>query len=303
MRLAIKNQYTSGQKLQIYAKSHYAVVPAMALNQTNYDEQDSRYTQRKSLHVWRKTDVPTSTASHVGTKISAVERPNGYVRISSDASLCPTTWHNAIAVPVHVRNTAAETGCVYDASNHRWHTGNPERGFKRTASTVIDRAKYHATNKERLESNGLLIEQRQRFVKDPAQKYVDARGEAIAPSDSPTTGSQVRLLTTPTLDTNCRTTTYKPRNWSFQTNGAVSSSARTAKLQHGTLTRENHVFRSTHGVLMKTNYLVGAQPRYTIKRFTERNCNVGNQALAKIRHANRNYEFVKSGCFNTCVCP
>lgn len=299
MRLAIKNQYTSKQKEQKDLPGTLAAVPGRTLNQNPIS----------SLKIWRTSMHPESKHKHVGTKVSDVlGKPNGYVYRGADASLCHAPdahSKNAIVMHTHKPNTMAQAPSTYDASNNRCVGPNPETTVTKTASTAL-RPGYSATAREYQYRRGILPEQHASFVPDPRQTYVDVHGKLLAPTDSPTQGSQVFRMTScgdPSAAAGCKNclTTFKPTNRAFQTSGSVTSSTRTAKLQHSTLMRENHLhYKKTTGAY-NTNYLPGAFARQTIKTITELNCNVGNLALTRLRHARRS-PFVKYNACQYCAC-
>lgn len=310
MRLVIKNQYTSNQKQQKGLPGSLAAVAGRTFNEA---DRTSGHTQLSSLRIWRTSMHPTgSTQKHVGTKISDIlGKPNGYVYRGADASMCHTTPFadaNAIVMKTHKANTMAEATGHYDASNNRCVGPNPQTTVTKTASTVV-RDGYAVSAREYQYKRGILPEQHASFTADPNQTYAYPGGGSIAPSDTATKGSQVYRMTKCGSATGsdsaagCKgcLTTYKPRNNAFHTSGAVTSSARTVQLQHGTLMRENHSVHKTTGLAHHTNYLPGSFARQTIKTITELNCNVGSIGLTRLRHARRSSTALHKAC-KDCRC-
>ena len=315
MRLAIKNQYTSKQREQKDLPGTLAMLAGRTFNEANYVGNS----QGKSTvyRAWRTSMRPKSTQKHVGTRVSDVlGKPNGYVYRGADASLCHPPHEaalNAIVVKTHKPNTMAQAPSTYDASNNRCVGPNPESTVTKTASTVT-RPGYASTARDYLYRRGYLPEQHASFAPDRSQRYVDVDGKLLAPTDSPTKGSQVFRMTkcdgaamaavaAAGAAAGCQSclTTFKPTNRAFRTSGAVTSSARVAKLQHGTLMRENHTHHKMGLGAHSTNYLPGTFARRTIKTITERNCNVGSLGLTRIRHARRS-PFVRYGACRDCMC-
>jgi hypothetical protein len=297
MRLAIKNQYTSNQKTQKTMPTTVSAVPVPTFN-TNISK--ASLMAPIGLRGWRKTTFGGSSAKHPGIRTADIERPGGAIYLGADASLCLTTTQGGIRVETHKYNYEAETKCTYDASNNRYVGANPVALVKKTASTIL-RPDYYVSTDAYHKARAIDPEQHQSFVKVPGQDY------SIAPSTSATSGSQVfRMTSSYSSDKGCaknNLTTFKPSNRPFQKNNAVISSARTARLQHNTLTRENKMFRNVYGLTLHSNYIPGATPPHTIKSITELKCNVANMALTKIRYANRSLFTKDVGCFKTCVCP
>ena len=281
MRLAIKNQYTSKQKEQKNLPGARGRPRRRSMRPAVPDGLLAQHL-RASMH-------PEKKRSHVGTKISDVlGKPNGYVYRGADASMChmqgvASAGPNAIVMKTHKPNTMAQATCTYDASNNRCVGPNPETTVVKTASTVV-RPEYSVSAREYQYRRGILPEQHAAFTPVRSQQYLDVNGKLLAPTDSPTEGSQVFQMTQCSDHaTSCNRglTTFKPSNRAFKTSNAVTSSARTVKLQHDVLTRENHAQYKTNGAY-NTNYIPGAFARQTIKTFSELDCNVGNRALTRM---------------------
>lgn len=297
MRLAIKNQYTSNQKTQ---KTMPSTLSAVAVPTFNTNTSKASSMTPIGLRGWRKTILGGTSTKHPGIRTADIDRPGGAIYLGADASLCLTTTQGGIVVQTHKHNYEAEAKCAYDTSNNRYVGANPVALVKKTASTILQ-PNYYVSTEAYHKARAIDPEQHRSFVKVAGQDY------STAPSTSATSGSQVyRMTSSYSSEKGCaknNLTTFKPSNRAFQKNNAVISSARTARLQHNTLTRENKMFRNVHGLTLHSNYIPGATPPYTIKSITELNCNVANMALTKIRYANRSLFTKDVGCFKTCVCP
>lgn len=273
MRLAIKNQYTSRQKTQKTMPSTVSIVPTNTFNSTF------------GLRGWRKT---TQGGTSKQATVVTVDRPGSSIYIGADASLCLSKTQGSIMTETHKYNHEAEAKCAYDSSHNRYVGPNPMALVKKTASTIIQPDYYTSTDNYQ-KARAIDPEQHTSFVNVPGNEYSFRMTRSFSNENK---GCAQNKLTT-----------FKPRNKPFQRNNAVISSARTARLQHDTLTRENKMFRNVNGLTLHSNYIPGATPPYTIKSITELKCNVANMARTKIRHANRSIYAMDVGCFETCICP
>lgn len=215
------------------------------------------------LRVWRKVTHPKSSASSRRVRITDVNKPNGAIYTTSPSC-------EARRVEIAAKGHAP---VVQDCA-----TGATGCGVVRNASSNL-RSGYYSTAKAYHQSRCI----------DPTQHDRSVSGS---------TGT-LRPMTECPLGCN---TTYAPRNRAFRASGAVSSGARTTKLQHNTLTRENALFRTTHGITMHSNYLPGAHAQTTAKSRNELNCNVGKRALTRVRHAHRSPFAFGVGCYESCEC-
>lgn len=304
MRLAIKNQYTSNQAKQLQA--NYAIVPGNVFNENTHIGATSNG-RSQSLSIWRKgmfSSNKTNPTKSSKTKISDYLKPNGYIVKTINPNVCDKEFQASVVITSHPINQSAQSGsCFYDASKNTYFGCNPEVMVTKPANTSIDKH-FHQTNQSFLKSRCYTTQQHQFYNKIHDNQYTDAKGVALPFTESATSGPQV-FQVTPCAHTNqnnkgCNKTTVKLRNQSFQTNNAVSSGARTAKLQHDTLTRENNLFRSSHGITMNSNYIPGGYSKYTNKSKNDRNCNATHLALMKLRHAKRSNEYHAVECCNSC---
>lgn len=267
MRLSIKNQLTTNQGKQKTLPATTSIIPTYSYNQKNYEKTNSKIS---SLQIWRKTSFPVSSTKHTNVRITDILKPNGTIYQGFDASGCSQIKQNSIVIETPKENTQAASNvvCSYDQSNNKMLRcgANPTNIVTSTATTILSK-NYCQTAKMYQHSRCINLDQRRSFVHNA-------------------NSTNTNLYNMTKCQTNC-TTTFKPRNPTFNCNNSVTSSTRTARIQHQTLTRENVDFKTTYGIQHNSNYIPSINSLRNIKSITENQCNNANRSLTKLRHAYR----------------
>ena len=117
--------------------------------------------------------------------------------------------------------------------NTRCIAGNPEAQIIKPASTIISKS-YYSDTKGYLQSRCKTYNQKQTHH---------------TPLGKKTETNEYRMTDCPQVKKGCAVTTvYKPSNQSFRTQGAVSSSLRTQKLQVNTIDKNAASFTTAYGL-------------------------------------------------------
>lgn len=112
------------------------------------------------------------------------------------------------------------------------------------ATTVINK-KYCTEYKMYLRKRNKSFERHNQTSKYPNVEYLTATGEIIWPSDA-TLNSSMKLMSN--CEVNCyKPTIYKPNNYNYSTQGAVSSSTRLLRLKQNTVNSNGSSFRTAFG--------------------------------------------------------
>lgn len=242
------------------------------------------------IRHWRKQLQPeqgnTSGRISVG---QVMDRPGGSVVLNSNSPTCDpllcqsslTTYVPANYVkPLNPVNCWSAPSNIYQPTIVKKVICDPEqtaRTASRYASTNLSK-KYYTTGKAYLRSRVKLLEQNQTLSQIPGNNYVSsdnqpsARTQPIAansyvpPTDSKITGSQLYNSTNCIEDLSvcCPNTCqrhiiYKPNNYLFAQEGAVSSSSRIARLKYNAITKNNVNYLQLNPNGEKTNLQVNGK--------------------------------------------
>ena len=239
------------------------------------------------IRHWRKQLQPEQGIATGSISVGQVmDRPGGSVVLNSNSPTCDpllcqsslTTYVPANYVkPLDPLNCWTAPSNIYEPTIVKKVICDPEqraRTASRYASTNLSK-KYYTTGKAYLRSRVKLLEQNQTLSQIKENTYVSsdnqisARTQPIAansylpPKDSKTTGSQLYNSVNCIEDSSacCPSTCqrhiiYKPSNYLFSVEGAVSSSSRIARLKYNAITKNNVNYLQLNSNGEKTNLVV-----------------------------------------------
>ena len=246
------------------------------------------------IRHWRKQLQPqqgyVSGKAGVG---QVMDRPGGSVILKSNNASCDPDFcipSLATYVPANYVKELDVDNCwnmpsnIYAPTTVKKIICDPEqraRQASRYASTNLSK-KYYTTGKAYLRSRVKLLEQNQTLSQIPGNTYIRlnslgggqhqpiAANNYVIPTDSKTTGSQLYNSTNCVEDASkccpdetCQTQViYKPSNYLFAHQGAVSSSSRIARLKYNAITKNNVNLMTMDGYGNKTNLSVNGQELY-----------------------------------------
>ena len=216
------------------------------------------------IRHWRKQLQPEQGNATGYISVGQVmDRPGGSVVLNYNSPTCNpllcqsslTTYVPANYVkPLDPLNCWTAPSNIYEPTIVKKVICDPEqraRTASRYASTNLSK-KYYTTGKEYLRARVKLHSQNQTLSQIPGNTYVSsdnqpsaktqpiAANSYVPPTDSKTTGSQLyNSVNCPTGDGLCPQVIYKPNNYLFSVEGAVSSSSRIARLKYNAITKNN----------------------------------------------------------------
>jgi hypothetical protein len=165
------------------------------------------------------------------------------------------------------------SGAVYDSTG-KCIACNPIANLIKPATTILSK-KYYTGTHAYLQSRCLTYDQKLSANKIPGITYFNTTTNTpVLPSNS-ATGSQVRATQNctrceSTNQTNSGTTIYKPSNYQYATQGAVTSSARLARIKYNVVNQNSNTFGSAFGV--KPTYNASGDAPYFLKSKNQNTC-------------------------------
>ena len=232
----------------------------LAQGQSNLSNYTSAERKARPLKHWRKQLNPNTRTTRRNVSIDQINKPGGFIYLGVSSTDCPTCNDSSnntstfkINIPSSKNNNYTVHKTIYtDTSNNIYGkciNYHQDLVVIKSAQTNISN-KYFSSTKSYLQSRCKTYQQKLSINKKDGVTYLDANGNLLHPSDSPT-GPQV--FNTSNCPLNCSTETdnvttiYKKSNRNFSVDGAVSSSTRLAKLKYDTITKNGASFRSAYG--------------------------------------------------------
>lgn len=216
-----------------------------------------------------KTQNTFDNSEKISTSIDVINRPGGTLVNFDDTCECPG---NKLTLDINLVNNRGERGlcCIDDSATSKMF--NPENvARRRTRSSGIYKrpstatsAPYCTTSKEYLSTRGKLFNQNQfHFLKsgDPTVKP-GAPGSQNNKYSINNDGN-VYCPTNPNFYVESQ---FKPNNYNYSKEGAVTSSSRTARLNYNTITTNGDLYTKAYGSQVGNALSYGASSdAYTIK--------------------------------------
>jgi len=223
----------------------------------------------RPIKHWRKQLTPNNTAGpkRVGLGMP-MDIPGGSVYLGANSKDCITCAppDNSNTFPAGIKENILRTNKIiapvpsdsfYDCVNETpvCVACNPQNNIIKSATTLLSK-NYYTDSRAYLKSRCRLYNQKLSANPVPGITYFNANHTPVQPSNSPT-GSQVRL--TQDCPQSCQQTPlcqqpsgkvytiYKPNNYQFAVQGAVSSSTRIDRLKYNTITNNGNSFYSAWG--------------------------------------------------------
>ena len=222
------------------------------------------------IRHWRKQLQPEQgkTSRNVGIG-QAMDRPGGSNvltnnRYTCDPLLCErdlaTHIPNNYVTPLDKNNCWSAESNIYNPTIIKKVICDPEskaRQGTRYASTNLSK-KYYTTGKAYLRSRIKLLEQNQILSKIPNNSYSTNQNMPIAANNSNNSGSQLyNSNNSPDNDNvSCQQIIYKPNNYIFAQQGAVSSGSQIARLKYNAINKNNYLLKN-----IKDENLLGSIPQ------------------------------------------
>jgi hypothetical protein len=215
----------------------------------------------RPIKHWRKQLAPINTSGpkRVGLGMP-MDTPGGSVYLGSESTECivcaPSNDNENY--PAGIKEYIIRTNTIiqpvlsdsfYDDDKQVCVACNPENNIIKSATTILSK-KYYTDSRAYLKSRCRLYDQKLSTNPVPGIEYFYPNHKPVLPSDSQM-GSQVRL--TQNCPQNCKqpygtgTTIYKPSNFQFAVQGAVSSSTRIDRLKYNTITNNGNSFYNAWG--------------------------------------------------------
>ena len=228
------------------------------------------------IRHWRKQLQPEQgkTSRNVGVG-QAMDRPSGSNVLTNSGSNCdPLLCQRDLTIyipknyvrPLDTMNCWSTESNIYNPTIIKKVICDPEskaRERSRYASTNLSK-KYYTTGKAYLKSRVKLLDQNQTLSKIHNNSYSInpnmpvASNNYIPPSNSITSGSQLYNSNNSPEDNinNCNQIIYKPSNYIFAQQGAVSSSSQIARLKYNAIIKNNYLLEN-----IKDENLLGSTPQ------------------------------------------
>ena len=236
------------------------------------------------IRHWRKQLQPEQGKSTGSISVGQVmDRPGGSVVLNKNSPTCdPLLCQSSLTtyVPANYVKPLKQDNCwtapsnIYQPTIVKKVICDPEqraRQGSRYASTNLSK-NYYTTGKAYLRARVKLLEQNQTLSQLQGNTYVSsdnqisAKTQPIAansylpPSDSKTTGSQLyNSVNCPTDNGLCPQVIYKPNNYLFAQEGAVSSSSLIARRKYNAIKKNNVNFLQLNPDGTKANLQVNGQ--------------------------------------------
>ena len=216
-----------------------------------------------------KTQSTNNNSKKISTSIDLLNRPGSSLVNFQDNCDCDGTKQT---LDIHLINNRGERGLCCVEDNETSKMFNPENvarrrtrssGINKRPSTVTN-APYCTTSKEYLSTRGKLFNQNQyHFLKagDPLVKPGAPGSENNKYSVN--NDGNVYCSSNPNY---YAPTQFKPNNYKFSQDGAVSSSSRTSRLNYNTITTNGDLYTKAYGSEVGNALAYGASSdAYTIK--------------------------------------
>ena len=223
----------------------------------------------RPIKHWRKQLTPYNTTGPKKVGIGMpMDTPGGSVYLGAGSTECITCapLNSSNTFPGGIKENILRTNPIiipeasdsfYDCEEQKQVcvACNPQNNVIKSATTLLSK-NYYTDSRAYLKSRCRLYDQKLSTNPVPGVEYFYPNHIPVQPSDSPM-GSQVRL--TQNCPQKCQetpycqqpkgmvTTIYKPSNFQFAVQGAVSSSTRIDRLKYNTITRNGNSFYSAWG--------------------------------------------------------
>jgi hypothetical protein len=241
-----------------------SVVPIYSFPKSSAQDSSGPSFKARPIKHWRKQLLPNR--DYHGMQRTGVgmpmDLPAGSIYLGDTAAntscllYSDTTTQNSAGIKENTErygntNFAATTSpsdLINNPTSVNCVACNPEANIIRRATTVLNK-NYYSDTKAYLRSRCVLYDQKLTANKVPGIAYVDAEGQPLYPTNSPT-GPQVRQTdncnVSCTPQTQCYTI-HKPNNIQFYQQGAVQSSTRIEDLKRTTIQNSASSFRPRFG--------------------------------------------------------
>lgn len=216
-----------------------------------------------------KTQSSDSNSQKISTSIDVLDRPGSSLVNYADSCDCSG---NKQTLDINLINNRGERGLCCIEDNETSKMFNPENvARRRTRSSGINKrpstvttAPYCTTSKEYLSTRGKLFNQNQYHYLKSGDPLV--KPGAPGSEDNKYSVNNDGNVYCPNNPNYYAPTQFKPNNYNYSQEGAVSSSSRTARLNYNTITTNGNLYTRAYGSEVGNALAYGASSdAYTIK--------------------------------------